>query len=74
MYFFSLDAGNTLAVRAARMALNLPYYSASMVVTRRGDAIEYRSQREGMPTPPSTRSTVPPEPPPRRLKDHSNTF
>lgn len=47
VYFFSLDAGNPLAVRAARMVLNLPYYSASMVVTRRGDAVEYRSQREG---------------------------
>lgn len=47
VFFFSLDAGNALAVRAARMALNLPYYSASMAVTPRGDGVEYRSRRQG---------------------------
>jgi uncharacterized protein len=46
VYFFSLDAGNRLAVRAARMVLNLPYYSASMLVTPRGDDVEYRARRE----------------------------
>lgn len=49
VYFFSLDAGNPLAVRAARMVLNLPYYSASMIVTPSGDAVDYRSQRQGDP-------------------------
>jgi uncharacterized protein YqjF (DUF2071 family) len=47
VYFFSLDAGNPLAVRVARMVLNLPYYSAAMAVTRHGDAVEYRSRRQG---------------------------
>jgi uncharacterized protein len=46
VYFFSLDAGSTLAVRAARKLLNLPYYSASMTVTPLGDGIEYQSLRE----------------------------
>jgi uncharacterized protein YqjF (DUF2071 family) len=46
VYFFSLDAGNALAVRAARMLLNLPYYRASMTVTASGDRVEYRSRRD----------------------------
>jgi uncharacterized protein len=47
IYFFSLDAGSALAVLAARSLLNLPYYTASMVVTPRGSAIEYESRRDG---------------------------
>jgi uncharacterized protein YqjF (DUF2071 family) len=46
IYFFSLDAGSTLAVQGARALLNLPYYSASMSVTLNGDHIEYHSQRD----------------------------
>jgi uncharacterized protein len=46
VYFFSLDAGSALAVEAARILLNLPYYSASMTVTRDGNAIHYHSHRE----------------------------
>src|SRR5262245_33348176 len=30
VYFFSLDAGSSLAVQVARSLLNLPYYTASM--------------------------------------------
>jgi uncharacterized protein YqjF (DUF2071 family) len=33
VYFFSLDAGSTTAVLAARRLLNLPYFRASMSVT-----------------------------------------
>jgi uncharacterized protein YqjF (DUF2071 family) len=47
VYFFSLDAANPLAVHAARIWLNLPYYSASMTLAARAGAIEYRSHRSG---------------------------
>ena len=46
IYFFSLDAGSTFAVQAARALLNLPYYSASMKITPRDRSIEYDSRRE----------------------------
>ena len=46
VYFFSLDAGNAVAVQAARTLLNLPYHTASMTVERRANAVEYRSARE----------------------------
>jgi hypothetical protein len=46
IYFFSLDAGSTLAVQAARALLNLPYYSASMTVRPLGKTIEYHSLRQ----------------------------
>jgi len=47
VYFFSLDAGNPLAVRTARALLNLPYYTASMRMTTRAIAVEYESRRTG---------------------------
>jgi uncharacterized protein YqjF (DUF2071 family) len=46
IYFFSLDAGSTLAVRAAKTLLNLPYYSASMTVKQQAGSIEYESVRQ----------------------------
>jgi uncharacterized protein len=46
VYFFSLDAGSTLAVQAARLLLNLPYYSAAMTVTPNAGNIEYDSRRD----------------------------
>jgi uncharacterized protein len=50
IYFFSLDAGSTLAVQAARTLLNLPYYTAAMTVREQADAIECDSRRtEGPP-------------------------
>lgn len=46
VYFFSLDAGNALAVKTARALLNLPYFPATMNVRREGDGISYDSRRE----------------------------
>ena len=45
VYFFSLDAGNQLAVMAARTAFHLNYYNALMSVTRTPDGIRYLSRR-----------------------------
>ena len=47
VYFFSLDAGSSLAVRGARTLLNLPYHLAAMTVTARENAIDYDSRRSG---------------------------
>jgi uncharacterized protein len=47
VYFFSLDAASALAVRAARLLLNLPYYMATMRVVRHGSAVRYESTRQG---------------------------
>jgi uncharacterized protein YqjF (DUF2071 family) len=49
VYFFSLDAGNALAVGAARTLLNLPYYSAAMTVDPAGGAVTYTSRRQSEP-------------------------
>jgi uncharacterized protein YqjF (DUF2071 family) len=49
VYFFSLDAGSTVAVQAARTLLNLPYYTASMTVGGAGDDVQYHSTRHGDP-------------------------
>jgi uncharacterized protein YqjF (DUF2071 family) len=46
VYFFSLDAGNSLAVQTARTLFNLPYYAATMTVTPGESGIAYHSQRE----------------------------
>jgi uncharacterized protein YqjF (DUF2071 family) len=45
VYFFSLDAARWPAVVAARMLLNLPYYSAAMSVERRDGGVDYQSAR-----------------------------
>jgi uncharacterized protein YqjF (DUF2071 family) len=45
VWFFSLDASNSLAVWAARRFFHLPYFRASMQAVRRGDAVHYRSHR-----------------------------
>jgi uncharacterized protein YqjF (DUF2071 family) len=50
IYFFSLDAGSALAVKAARTLLNLPYHAASMAVSRTAAGVEYRSSRDSDPT------------------------
>jgi uncharacterized protein YqjF (DUF2071 family) len=47
VYFFSLDAGSRLAVRAARTLLNLPYHAAAMRVTAADERVEYDSRRAG---------------------------
>lgn len=46
VYFFSLDAANPLAVRTARLLLNLPYFTAVMNVTAHAGGVEYRSRRK----------------------------
>jgi uncharacterized protein YqjF (DUF2071 family) len=47
VYFFSLDAGNRLAVGTARLLLNLPYHRATMAVNTGGGVVEYMSRRHG---------------------------
>lgn len=49
VYFFSLDAGNSVAVGAARTLLNLPYYSAQMTADVDGDRVRYSSRRINAP-------------------------
>ena len=46
VYFFSLDAGSTLAVRAARMLLNLPYFDAKMTAEASDRSVRYSSTRD----------------------------
>ncbi len=45
VFFFSLDAGNPVAVGAARTLLRLPYFSASMEVETRDGYVHYTSRR-----------------------------
>jgi len=45
VFFFSLDAANPVAVRAARRWYHLPYFDAEMRLRERDDWIEYRSER-----------------------------
>lgn len=45
VYFFSLDAGNRLAVAAARALFNLPYFSAAMSVEEQNGWIVYDHRR-----------------------------
>jgi len=45
VWFFSLDATRALAVRIARSRWHLPYYRSMMNFHRRGDRLEYDSQR-----------------------------
>jgi len=47
VWFLSLDAASRLAVWGARFMLNLPYYYASMSLTRNGDSIHAISRRVG---------------------------
>jgi uncharacterized protein len=47
VYFFSLDAGNPLAVGTARTLFHLPYFSAAMTVEPRDGWIAYESRRIG---------------------------
>jgi uncharacterized protein len=46
VWFFSLDAANSLAVWGARTTFGLPYYRADMKVSRE-QGLRYRSQRRG---------------------------
>jgi uncharacterized protein len=46
VYFFSLDAANRLAVRAARLLFHLPYFHADMRSEVNGEEISYLSRRK----------------------------
>ena len=46
VYFFSLDAGSSVAVAAARTLFGLPYHSATMAAHNTGAEIEYHSARD----------------------------
>jgi uncharacterized protein YqjF (DUF2071 family) len=45
VYFFSLDASSPIAVWTARLLFRLPYFAASMTITRDGDRVAYHSRR-----------------------------
>ena len=45
VWFFSLDASNSLAVRMARWGWRLPYFRAEMTLKRAGQRVEYSSRR-----------------------------
>ncbi len=45
VYFFSLDAGNPIAVAIARAVFHLPYFNAVMSCKSVGDTIHYSSHR-----------------------------
>lgn len=53
VWFLSLDAGNPLAVRAARLTFHLPYFTARMNVAAEGDAFRYASVRTHRGAPPA---------------------
>jgi uncharacterized protein YqjF (DUF2071 family) len=60
VYFFSLDAGSSLAAQAARILLNLPYHAATMMISRKGPTIYYESHRDGEAQPAEFRATYEP--------------
>lgn len=45
VYFFSLDAGNPLAVALARSLFHLPYFNAHMQCRTAGETVHYQSVR-----------------------------
>jgi uncharacterized protein YqjF (DUF2071 family) len=45
VWFFSLDASNSLAVRIARWRWHLPYYRSQMSLDRTGERVSYFSRR-----------------------------
>jgi uncharacterized protein YqjF (DUF2071 family) len=53
VYFFSLDAGNPVAVAVARATFYLPYFFAHMTAARSGDTINYISERVHPGAPPA---------------------
>ena len=64
IYFFSLDAGSTLAVQAARSLFNLPYYSAVMSIVPDAGSVQYDSRREAGPAAARLSATYGPTGPP----------
>lgn len=53
VYFFSLEAANPVAVRAARNLFKLPYFDARMSLIETEHAIRYRSRRTHRGAPPA---------------------
>lgn len=53
VYFFSLDAGNAIAVALARKLAHLPYFRARMSSERADETIRYRSVRTHRNAPPA---------------------
>jgi uncharacterized protein len=53
IWFFSLDAGNAVAVRLARATFHLPYFDAEMSCRVAGDEVRYRSVRVHADAPPA---------------------
>ena len=53
VWFFSLDATNRLAVRAARASYGLPYYDARMNVRSKRGTVQYHSMRVDKKSPPA---------------------
>lgn len=45
VYFFSLDAGNLVAVALARTLFKLPYYHARFDIRHDGESVDYASRR-----------------------------
>jgi uncharacterized protein YqjF (DUF2071 family) len=54
VWFFSLDAGNAVAVAAARAWFHLPYFRARMQSQERNGWIQYRSERSQAGASPAT--------------------
>jgi uncharacterized protein YqjF (DUF2071 family) len=53
VYFFSLDAGNPVAVELGRGIFKLPYFQARMTLSRVDEAARYSSQRTHAGAPPA---------------------
>ena len=53
VWFFSLDAANPVAVTAARVGWNLPYFFAAMSLEHEGDKVRYRTRRHYPPPTPA---------------------
>ena len=53
VWFFSLDAGNPVAVALARATFRLPYFRARMSCTRSGSVVRYASTRTHDDAPPA---------------------
>jgi uncharacterized protein len=53
VWFFSLDAGQKLAVRTARRFFHLPYFDAKFEIKLTGDQVEYSSVRTHRGAPPA---------------------
>jgi len=57
VWFFSLDASNSLAVEVAKRRWMLPYHRSEMTVERQGTQVQYTSKRL-WPSPPGVVSSV----------------